>query len=338
MTESKSIGIDLAKNIFHLVCCNQSGKIIQKKALKRKELLSYLANIQACQIGMESCATSHHWARQIKALGHEVKLIPAQYVKAFVRGNKNDFNDALAINEAMQRPEMRFVGIKSEAQQDLQSLHRLRSACVTERTAIINQIRGLLAEYGIAIKEGVVAFFKEVNVVLSDESQGHLTSTARILLKRRFDQVQKATEEIEFYSHQIQAQNDNNEICQRLQTIPGFGPIVSSAFFTRVGNGSAFQKGREVSASLGLVPKQHSSGGKESLLGISKRGDIYMRTLLIHAARSVARVASKKKDRLSLWVTKLIETRGYNKAVVALANKLARIGWAVTKGGFEYAY
>ncbi len=245
-----------------------------------------------------------------------------------MRGNKNDYNDALAIAEAVTRPEMRFSAINTQEQQDIQALHRLRERRVQERTALCNQVRGLLAEYGIVITLGVRSLQRKLPELLED-AENSLSDVFRQYLVQIQQQLQELDAHIGFYTDIMREQNRQNEVCQRLQTIPGFGPIVASVFYSIVGNGEVFHRGRDVSAALGLVPKQHSSGGKDRLLGISKRGDRYMRSLLVHGARSVIIHAANKDDKLSRWINRIKAERGYNKAAVALANKMARIGWAV---------
>jgi len=318
----------LAKNVFHVVCCDEHGKVVKKKMLKRFQVLNYFANLPTCLVGMEACASAHHWARELGALGHQVKLIPPQYVKPYVRGNKNDYNDALAIAEAVIRPEMHFVAVKTPEQQDIQALHRLREKRLQERTALCNQLRGLLAEYGLILPKGVNILRRRLPELLEDGENG-LSDLFRRLLAQSYQQLQELDGYIDFYTQEMKRQSQQDEACQRLQTIPGYGPIVAGVFHSVVGNGEAYRRGRDVSASLGLVPRQHSSGGKEVLLGISKRGDRYLRSLLVHGARSVVIQATKKDDRLSRWINKVKAERGFNKAVVALANKMARIGWAV---------
>lgn len=335
MDKITTVGVDLAKNVFHAVCCDPHGKIVKKKMLRRSQVLEYFANFKACLVGMEACASAHYWAREIGALGHQVKLIPPQYVKPYVRGNKNDYNDALAIAEAVTRPEMRFVSVKTPAQQDIQALHRLRERRIADRTALCNQLRGLLAEYGLIMPTGVNVVRRKLPELLEDGENG-LSDLFRRLLRQSYQHLQELDENIDFYTKEMQRHSQQDEACQRLQTIPGFGPIISSVFHSVVGNGEAFRRGRDVSASLGLVPRQHSSGGKELLLGISKRGDRYLRSLLVHGARAVVIQAANKDDRLSRWINKLKAERGFNKAVVALANKLARIGWAVLAHKTEY--
>jgi len=328
MDKITTIGLDLAKNVFHGVGCDQRGKVVSKKLLRRPQLLRYFANLPPCLVGMEACASAHHWARELTALGHQVKLIPPQYVKPYVRGNKNDYNDALAIAEAVVRPEMRCVFVKTTAQQDIQALHRLRERRVAERTALCNQLRGLLAEYGCIFPRGVTVLRRALPQVLKDAENG-LSELFRRCLAEGYQQLKELDAHIERYTRELTRQSQQNAACQRLQTIPGYGPIVASVFYAQVGDGAAYRRGRDVAAAVGLVPRQHSSGGKDTLLGISKRGDRYLRSLLVHGARAVVIQAATKDDRLSCWINTLRARRGFNKATVALANKLARIGWAV---------
>jgi len=335
MGKITTTGLDLAKNVFHAVCCDTHGKIVKKKMLRRSGLLAWFANLPPCLVGMEACASAHHWARALKAQGHQVKLIPPQYVKPFVRGNKNDYNDALAIAEAVTRPEMRFVSIKTPEQQDVQALHRLRERRLRDRTALCNQLRGLLGEYGIVFPRGVNVLRRQLPEVM-EEAENGLSDFFRRLLSQSYQQLVELDAHIEAYTETIEVHSQRDDACQRLRTIPGYGPIISSAFYSTVGHGEAYRRGRDVSASLGLVPKQHSSGGKEVLLGISKRGDRYLRSLLIHGARAVAIQAANKTDALSVWINKIRAARGFNKAVVALANKLARMGWAILANNTVY--
>jgi len=328
MGKLTTIGLDLAKNVFHVVCCDARGKIVRKRQLKRGQVLAFFAKLERCLVGMEGCAGAHYWGRELEALGHEVKLIPAQYVKAFVRGNKNDYNDALAIAEAVVRPEMRYVTIKTPEQQDIQALHRLRKGCVGMRTMLCNQLRGLAGEYGLVAPRGVAALRRCIPEWLED-GDNRLSDLFRRLLSAGVDRLDELDRHIVFYTAEVERQSEQSEACRRLQTIPGYGPIVASVFHSQIGNGEAYRRGRDASASLGLVPRQHSSGGKDTLLGISKRGDCYLRSLLVHGARAVVSRAEKKEDRLSLWINKVRAKRGFNKAVVALANKMARMGWAV---------
>lgn len=330
MNKITTVGLDLAKNVFHVICVDGKGKEVRKKMLRRGQVLDYFANLPACLVGMEACAGAHDWARRLKELGHEVRLMPAQLVKPYVSGNKNDYNDARAIAEAVTRPKMRFVAVKTVEQQDKQALHRLRASRVAARTLQCNQIRGLLAEYGIVVPKSVAKLRKSIPEILED-AENPLTEIFRQLLHQAYQELLQLDGQVEFYTRLIEQQAREDEAERRLQTIPGFGPIVASVFHATVGDGKAYHRSRDVSAAMGLVPRQHSSGGKQVLLGISKRGDAYLRSLLVHGARSVVRQAPRKQDRLSRWVTRLIAERGVHKATVALANKMARIGWAVLR-------
>lgn len=256
-------------------------------------------------------------------------------MKPFVRGNKNDDNDALAIAEASRIPEMRPVTIKTVEQQSIQALHRLRRPAVGDRTALSNQVRGLLAEFGIVMNQGITTVRKNLPLILEDAENG-LQGIFREALSFKYTQFCALDDLIKELTKLIEKDAKQHEEIQRLQSIPGFGPIVASTFFSVIGDGKAFKTGRDVSASLGLVPRQHSSGGRDTSLGISKKGDKYLRSLLVHGARAVVQFAHKKEDALSLWVTHLVEKRGKNKATVALANKLARIAWAITTSQQTY--
>ena len=328
MNKITTVGLDLAKNVFHVVCCDERGKVVGKRMLKRSQVMRYFANMTECLVGLEACASSHYWARQLREQGHEVKLIPPQHVKAYLRGNKNDYNDALAIAEAVIRPHMRFVEIKTEAQQDIQALHRLRERRIQERTALCNQLRGLLAEYGLILPKGIHVVRRQLPKLLEDGENG-LSHFFRRLLAQSYQQLQELDAHLDVYREELKRYSRQSEACLRLQTIPGYGSIVASAFSAHVGDARGYRRGRDVSASIGLVPRQHSSGGKEVLLGISKRGNRYLRCLLIQGARAVVYQAAHKDDRLSRWINRIKSQRGINRAVVALANKMARIGWAV---------
>lgn len=330
MKQPTMIGLDLAKNIFHLVGVDAEGREIWKMALKRSQMPPFFANLPCCVVGMEACAGAHEWGRQLQALGHEVRLLPPQHVKAYVQGNKNDFNDARAIAEAMGRPRIRPVALKTRAQQDLQALYRLRAARVAERTGLCNQLRGLLAEYGVVVPKGVAALRRRLPELLEDGENG-LSPLFRRLLEQGYQQLRELEEHIAFYTGELKRQARQSEAVQRLQSVPGYGPVVASVFYAMVGDGAQYRRGRDVSAALGLVPRQHSTGGKPLLLGISKRGDPYLRSLLVHGARAVVQRAAGKEDRLSRWVNRIQAERGANKATVALANKLARIGWALLR-------
>lgn len=328
MDKITTVGLDLAKNVFHLVGCEAHGKEVKKKMLKRSQVLAFFAQLPCCLVGMEACAGAHYWARELTRQGHTVRLIPAQHVKSYVRGNKNDYNDARAIAEAVTRPGMRFVAIKTVAQHDAQALHRLRQGCIEDRTATGNRLRGLLGEYGMVMPKGVNVLRRRLPELLEEAGNG-LSDFFRCLLAQDYRRLRELDAHIDFYTRELVARSRQSEVCQRLQTLPGYGPIVASSFHSVVGNGEAYRRGRDVSASLGLVPRQHSTGGKNVLLGISKRGDRYLRSLLVHGARAVVVQAAKKDDRLSCWINQVRARRGFNKAVVAMANKMARMGWAV---------
>lgn len=330
-----TIGIDIAKSIFHLCGVNKMGRVLKKKQLKRKQMLPYLARLEPALVVMEACGGANYWAREIQALGHEVKLIAPQYVKPYVKGNKNDYNDAEAIAEAAQRANMRFVPIKSVEQQDIQNLHRQRERIKKARTALVNQVRGLLAEYGIVINKGVAAVRKGLPDILEDAENG-LTMRSRELFADLLEELRLLDERLKRSEEQIEACNRENEVCQRLDEILGVGPITASAAYAAAGDGKDFVNGRHFSAWIGLVPGQHSTGGKSTLLGISKRGNAYLRTLFIHGARAVLRHSANKTDRFSLWAQALVERRGYNKACVAVANKMARIAWVIMAKGETY--
>lgn len=338
MSKITTVGLDLAKQVFHVVCCDARGKVVSKRMLRRAQVRDYFAKLTPTLVGMEACGGAHYWARELRALGHTVKLLPARFVKAFVQGNKNDYNDALAIAEAVVRPQVRGVAVKTVAQQDVQALHRLRAQCVAGRTALGNQLRGLLGEYGVVLPRGMGSLRRRLPALLEDGGNG-LSDVFRGLLAQGYRQLCELDAHLKAYTAQLTGQAQHSEACQRLQTIPGFGPIVASVFHSQVGDGQAYRRGRDVSAALGLVPGQHSSGGQSVLLGISKRGDRHLRSLLVHGARAVVRQAAHKDDRLSRWVNRLKAQRGHNKAVVALANKLARIGWAVlhNRGTYQAA-
>jgi transposase len=330
-----TVGLDLAKNVFHVVCFNDRGKEVMKRMLRRKQVLEFFTQLPPCQVSMEACAGSHYWGRQFRTLGHHVKLVSPQHVKPYLRGNKNDYNDARAIAEAATRPDMPAVGIKTVEEQDMQAVHRMRSQCSRDRTALSNSIRGLLGEYGIVFAQGVATLRRKISEILEDAENG-LSLEFRDLLARRYDQLVELEGHISFYTKKLERLSQRDDACLRLQTVPGFGPIVASAFRSVIGDGRAYARGRDAAASIGLVPRQHSSGGKNVLLGISKRGNKYLRKQLVHGARSVVLQAVHKEDPLSRWINRIREERGWNKAIVALANKMARIGWAILRYNTRY--
>ncbi|MCK7632334.1 IS110-like element ISSpu22 family transposase [Shewanella sp. JNE10-2] len=330
-----TIGLDIAKSVFHLVGVDKAGKLIKKKILRRKDLLPFVAKIEPCLIVMEACGGASYWAREFEQFGHIVKLIAPQYVVPFRQGNKNDYNDALAIAEAAQRPNMRFVKPKSVEQQDVQLLHRMRERLTKQSTALINQVRGMLAEYGIVMTKSKSAFKAQLPDILIDEANT-LTTKGRAIFYQLYDEVIDIEKRLKSCDTQVLNETQNNVICQRLQTIPGVGPVTATAIYAAVGDGKDFSNGRHFSAWCGLVPKQHSSGGKDNLLGISKRGNAYLRTLFIHGARAVLRHSGSKSDKLSCWAIQLAERRGFNRACVAVANKLARMSWVIAAREEEF--
>ena len=330
-----TIGLDLAKNIFHVVILDHNGKQILRKQLRRKQVANWFAQQPVCLVGMEACSGSHYWARTLKALGHEVKLVAPQHVKAFVRGQKNDYNDAAAIAEAVTRPQMHFVPIKSAAQLDLQALQRLRTRLIRERTGLSNQLRGLLAEHGIVIPRSLALLRRRLPELLEDADNG-LSALFRRLLHTGWQHLLQIEEQVKALNQELDRAVAQDKDCQRLMTILGYGPVVASEFSVTVGDGRCYRRGRDVSAMLGLVPRQHTTGGKPKLLGISKRGDNMLRVHLIQGARSVLMHAEGKDDPLCRWALKIRAERGFNKATIAVANKLARIGWAVLRNQTTY--
>lgn len=336
MTQITTIGMDIAKQVNHVVGVNAAHREVLKKKLRRGQVLEFFAQLPSCTVAMEACAGAHEWARQLEVLGHGVVLIPPNLVKGYVQGNKNDYNDARAIVEASRRPGLRPVPVKSREQQDLQALHRLRQRQISARTALSNQIRGLLAEYGLVLPRGLATLRRRLPEILEDAENG-LSDLFRRLLNQCQGQLRALDEQVEFYTRLIDEQARHSEPQQQLQRLPGFGPILASVFHGKVGDGHGFRRGRDVSAAVGLVPRQHSSGDKPCLLGISKRGDRHLRALLVHGARSVVSRADGKQDPQSRWIQRLVARRGKNKATVALANKMARMGWAVLRHGVDYA-
>jgi transposase len=330
-----TIGLDIAKNVFHLVELDEHGKQTHRKKLRRSQIKEFFVQHPVCVIAMEGCAGCHYWAREFKAMGHEVKLLPPQHVKGYLRGQKNDYNDARAIAEACQHGYVRAVAIKGIEQQDEQAFHRARKQLVGEQTRLANQIRGLLGEYGIVFAQGVSRIRREIPFLLEDAENG-LSQRFRDLLHRQYQRFIAMDEELAVYDLQLRVQVKEDDVCRRLAELPGFGPVVSSAYKSWLGDGKQFRRGRDASAALGVVPRQHSTGGKEVLLGITKRGDSYVRSLVIHGARSVVIQAGKKTDPLSQWINRLVATRGFNKAVVALANKLIRMAWVIVARGESY--
>ena len=330
-----TIGIDLAKLVFQIHGVDTHGKVALKKQLKRAQMLTFFANLEPCLIGMEACGSAHCWARKLSALGHTVKLMAPQFVRPYVKTNKNDSADAEAICEAVARPNMRFVPGKTAESQALLAVHRARQGFVKARTAQANQIRGLLAEFGLVIPKGISHIAKQIPRILEDAENG-LPDTMRPLIARLAAHLGELDRQVDELEAQIQTWHRQNAESRRLAEIPGIGPITATALVASIGDAKTFANGRQFAAWLGLVPRQHSSGGKPTLLGISKRGDMYLRTLLVHGARAVARVAERRTDPTDVWVKRLLDRRHQNVAAVALANKNARTVWALLAHERDY--
>lgn len=333
--KTTTVGIDLAKNVFQIHGVSETGKQVMNKPLKRKEVLPYFAQLPACLIGMESCGSAHYWQRELSKLGHDVKLINPAYVTPFVKRNKSDARDAEAICEVVARPCTPFVPNKSVEQQDIQMLHRIRSQAIKQRTAQSNQIRGLLAEYGLIIPLGIASVRRRLPEILED-AENDLSMLSREMFSDLYDQLIQLDNRVKQYDKKLVATMKNSDAYHRLQAIPGVGPLIASALLMAVGDAKLFKNGRHLAAYLGLVPKQHSSGGKERLLGISKRGDRYLRSLLIHGARAVGYRVKNDPNHANQWFYQLIQRRGFNKAVVAMANKMARQAWVILAREEEY--
>jgi transposase len=331
----RSVGIDLGKTTFHLVALGDNGKVLLKKKFSQKQLSVFAANMQSSLIGMEACAGAHFLGRALRAQGHDVKLIPAQFVKPFVKSNKNDFIDAEAIAEAVDRQNMRFVSIKTDDQLDLQALHRVRERVMQRRTAVINQIRAFLLERGMVFAKSPIRLREAIPSVLENVEE-NLTPRMRNLIAMMWSEWKELELQLEELNAEVERIASSDAACQRLRQIPGIGPLVATAIVASIGNGSAFRKGREFAAWMGLVPRQHSTGGKARLYGISKRGNRYLRIILVHGARAV--VLRSKRDRIAMgaWLTSLEGRAPRNVWIIAMANKLARIAWAVLSTGQDY--
>jgi len=332
-----SVGIDLGKTTFHLVALGARGQVIVRKKFSRRQLMAYTANLPHSLIGLEACSGAHFLGAALREQGHDVRLIPAQFVKPFRKSNKNDFLDAEAIAEAVTRENMRFVPIKTDAQLDVQALHRVRDRLVQRRTALVNQIRGFLLERGIVFSQGLVRLRNQMPAILEDAEQ-NLTPRLRHLLDHLWQEWKQLQAHIEAVSNDIGAIAIADVSCQRLQQIPGIGPLVATATVGAIGNGAAFHRGREFAAWLGLVPGQHSTGGKARLGGISKRGNSYLRRLFVHGARAVLLRVKYDTGGLGRWIQQLQARRPRNKVIVAIANKLARITWAVLAKAEAYRH
>lgn len=335
MVKATTIGLDIAKQVFQVHGADKAGKAVLRRKLRRSDVAKFFAELAPCLVGIEASGSAHYWARVIGEHGHTVRLMAPQFVKPYVKSQKNDANDAEAICEAVTRPNMRFVPQKSVAQQDLQCLHRVRSRLVANRTQLINQIRGLLAEYGIVLPQHPGQVRRGLPTVLEDASN-QLTGFGRELFSDLYEELAQLDEKIIAADNRIQIAFQNTPDCQRIAAVEGIGPLIATAIVAAISNGRAFENGRQFSAWLGLVPRQNSSGGKTRLSGISKRGDTYLRTLLIHGARSVVYRAKSKTDKRSLWINDKQQRLGTSKACVAVANKNARVIWSLIAHDQEY--
>lgn len=329
------LGIDIAKNVFQLHGVNRGGGVVFKRRVMRDQLLEVVAQIERCTIVIEACTGAFYWARKFEEVGHQVKIISPQYVKPFVRRQKNDGNDAEAICTAARQPHIPLVPKKSIEQQDIQALHRVRQRMVNHRTAVVSQIRGLLLDRGFAIGKSITRARRIIPEILSDV-ENEITVLAREALNELYDLFRDLDRRIIIFDRKIDAVFRDSEMCQRIAKIKGIGPKTATAIVAAVGDGSEFKNGRHLAAWVGLVPRQFSSGDRTVLMGISKRGNQHLRSLLVHGARAVVRTAPNKTDHNNQWVNQLRERRGFNRATVAVANKNARIIWAVLRTGEPY--
>ena len=329
-------GVDLGKNLFHVVGLDERGAVVQRVKFRRETVLAFFARASPTLVGMEACPGSQWLARKLQAMGHSVRIVPAQFVKPFVKSKKNDTIDAEAIAEAVTRPTMRFTQVRTTEQIDMQALHRIRDQLVTSRTRLINQARAFCLEYGVAIRQGTGVFRSDLPRVLADDSND-LTPAMRVMLSEIFEDVGRVDQRIVSVTRQIEALADREDKARRLMTIPGIGPLAATALLAAIGDGRQFRRARELAAWLGLVPREHSTGGRTTLLGISKRGNRYVRKLLVHGARSCVTHLNRTRDRIGHWLDALESRMHVNKVTVALAAKMARMAWAiVTRPGAIY--
>ena len=330
-----TVGLDIAKHVFQVHGVDAGGAVVVRRKLRRDDVATFFAALPPCVVGIEACATGHHWARVLTALGHEVRLMPAAYVKPYVKRQKNDATDAEAICEAVTRPTMRFVPVKSEEQQSVLMLHRVRELLIRQRTMLINALRGHLAELGIVTRQGVAGVSMLIALV-EDEDHDLIPPLARSALVPLIEQLREVHEKVGEMDRQIHAWHRENELSRRLETIPGIGPITASAIVATVTDASLFRSGRQLAAWLGLVPRQNSSGGKERLGRITKQGDPYIRRLLVVGAHAVLRFSRKGKSAPTRWAAELMSRKPYTVVAVALANKMARIVWALMTSGDRF--
>ena len=328
-------GVDLAKEVFQFHGVDAAGKVVERKRLTRSKMIAHFAKLPPCLVGMEACGSAHYWARELQNLGHTVKLIAPQFVKPYVKTNKHDAADAEAICEAVQRPNMRFVPIKTIEQQAILAVHTARQGFIKQRTAQSNQIRGLLGELGLIVPKGLTVLREQVPTLL-DDAKDRLPGVFHQLIQRLLEHLKQLSQQVNELELTIHRLHRSNALSKRIEKIPGIGPITANALVASIGNARNFANGRQLAAWLGLVPKQHSTGGRTNLLGISKRGDTYLRTLLIHGARAVIRHAVNKVSNPNDWLHSLLGRRNKNVAAVALANKNARTVWALLAHDREF--
>jgi transposase len=330
-----TIGLDLAKNVFQVHGVDGRGMTALRKQLRRDQVAAYFARLQPCLVGIEACGGAHYWAAKLAALGHTVKMMAPQFVKPYVKTNKNDCLDAEAICEAVARPNMRFVPVKSPEQQSVLALHTAREGFLHARSAQANQIRGLLLEFGLAIPQGMRPLYKLVPDLIEDATN-ELPLRFRHLIDRLYQHLKELDRQVQELEREIELWHRGNEVSRRLETIPGIGPLTASALVASAGDPRNFKNARQFAAWIGLVPHQNSSGGKTQLLGISKRGNVYLRTLLIHGGRALVQLARTRPDWSTTWLGRLVARRHHNVAAVAMANKNARRAWAMLMSGAGY--
>jgi transposase len=334
MTRITTIGVDLAKIVFQVHAVDAAGKVVVARKLSRKQFLAFFAGLEPCLIGMEACGSAHYWAREIGKFGHTVKLMPPKYVKAYVKRGKTDAGDAEAICEAVRRPTMTFVPVKSAEQQGLAMLHSARRTLIGQRTQGINAMRGHLSELGVIAAKGLLGL-AELAEIVRDKNDVRLTAMARTSLLVLLEQIEHTSAEIARLDAVLAGEHKTNETSRRLETVPSIGPVIASALRARVGDARQFENGRHMAAWIGIVPENDSTGGKVKQKGISKKGDRYLRHLLVSGAMAVVRQAQRRPDKYP-WVVKLLSRMSAKAAAIALANKTARIAWAIMVNGGTY--
>jgi transposase len=330
-----TVGIDLAKDIFRVHGCDARGRVVVSKSLTRHELRTFMAKLQPCLVGMEACSTAHYWAHEMQKFGHQVKLMAPKFIRPYVKNNKNDTRDAEAICEAVTRPTMRFVPVKSRAQLDVQAVHRVRQQVVRERAALANQLRGFLAEHGIVIRKGFAVVKHALPDIIEDSDNG-LSGLMRELMRDLHERFKLAEQRLHRYDERVAELVRQDERCQRLAELPGVGPLTATAVVASVGNAREFRSGRELAAFFGLVPRHRASGRRTVMLPIARRCDHYLRTLMVQGARASLRHIERRRDPRGVWANRLRLKRGSYIAAVAIANKNARVMWALLTRGERY--